>query len=184
MILTKIMSRAGILAAALGLCYSLAAVAHAPGTGDEGQLGRVDFGISCNGPAQVSFNEAVAWLHSFEYERAGATFLEVLGRDASCAMAHWGMAMSLWHQLWVTSPSPADLAKGAEHVRHARALAPDSGRESRYIEAIGALYSDYEKLNHRSRTLAYPQARAELHASHPEGGEASVYYALPPLAPP
>ena len=182
MILTRIMSRAGILAAALGLCYSPAATAHLPGAGDEGQLGRVDFEISCIGPAQASFNEAVAWLHSFEYERAGATFREVLGRDASCAMAHWGMAMSLWHQLWVTSPSPADLAKGAEHVRHARALAPDSGRESRYIEAIGAFYSDYEKLNHRSRTLAYQKAMAELHASHPEDREASIFYALSLLA--
>lgn len=182
MTLTRIITGAGILAAALGLCYSPAATAHLPGAGDEGQLGRVDFGISCNGPAQASFNEAVAWLHSFEYERAGATFREVLGRDASCAMAHWGMAMSLWHQLWVTSPSPADLAKGAEHVTHARALAPDSGRESRYIEAIGAFYSDYEKLNHRSRTLAYQKAMAELHADHPEDREANIFYALSLLA--
>lgn len=170
------------LVAALILFHSPFAVAHVPGAGSEGQLGRVDFEISCNDPAQTSLNEAVAWLHSFEYERAGSTFREVLNRDPSCAMAHWGMAMSLWHQLWVTSPSPADLAKGAKHVGRAQALAPDTGRESGYIEAIGAFYSDYEKLSHRSRTLAYQKAMAKLHASHPEDREATIFYALSLLA--
>ncbi len=170
------------VAVALSLCFSSAAIAHAPGAGDDDQLGRVDFGISCNGPAQESFNEAVAWLHSFEYERAGATFRDVLDRDSSCAMAYWGMAMSLWHQLWITSPAPADLASGAEYVGHAMTLAPDSGRESGYIDAIGAFYSNYEELDHRSRTLAYQIAMGELRARHPEDREASIFYALSLLA--
>ena len=180
--MTRIIERAAILTAALSLCFSLAAIAHAPDGGDEDQLGRVEFEISCSGPAQESFNEAVAWLHSFEYERAGATFREVLDRDASCAMAYWGMAMSLWHQLWVTSPAPADLASGADYVKHAQVLAPKSSRETSYIEAIGTFYAGFDELDHRSRALAYQKAMAELHASHPEDREASIFYALSLLA--
>ncbi len=172
----------GTIAAALSLCCLLGAIAPVQGAGVESQLGHVAFEVSCNRPAQASFNEAVAWLHSFEYERAEATFHGVLDHDPSCAMAYWGMAMSLWHQLWATPPSPAALARGAEYVRHAQALAPTSSRETRYVEAIGAFYSGTEKFNHRTRALAYEKAMGELHSSHPEDREASIFYALSLLA--
>jgi Tfp pilus assembly protein PilF len=81
---------------------------------DEGLLGHVEFQVSCNQRAQATFNMAVAWLHSFEYERAGATFDEAPDRDPSCSMAYWGMAQSLWHQLRTTPPNSADLVKGAD----------------------------------------------------------------------
>ena len=78
----------------LCFCCLLEVIAPARGVAAEIQLGHVEFEVSCNRQAQASFNEAVAWLHSFEYQRAEATFEEVLDRDASCTMAYWGMAMS------------------------------------------------------------------------------------------
>ena len=110
-------ARRPILIAALSFCCLLGAVAPVRSAAGEGQLGHVDFEVSCNSPAQATFNEAVAWLHSFEYERAGATFGDVLDHDSSCAMAYWGLAQSLWHQLWVTPPSPSDLALSAALFR-------------------------------------------------------------------
>jgi len=160
----------------------LGAIAPAKGVAAESQLGHVEFEVSCNRQAQASFNEAVAWLHSFEYERAEATFGEALDRDASCAMAYWGMAMSLWHQLWATPPDPGDLARGAKYVGLAQALAPKSDRESGYIEAISTYYSDVDVLDHRTRALAYQKAMGELHRSHPDDQEASIFYALSLLA--
>ena len=166
----------------LCLFYLLGAIAPARGIATESQLGHVEFEVSCNRQAQASFNEAVAWLHSFEYERAEATFGEALDRDASCAMAYWGMAMSLWHQLWATPPDPGDLARGAKYVGLAQALAPKSDRESGYIEAISTYYSDVDVLDHRTRALAYQKAMGELHRSHPDDQEASIFYALSLLA--
>jgi hypothetical protein len=49
--------------------------------------------------AQSAFEKGVALLHSFPYEEARQTFGEVAKCDAKCAMAHWGKAMSLDHQL-------------------------------------------------------------------------------------
>ena len=161
--------------------FSLAACAERPRVGDESQLGRVEFAISCSPEAQATFNVAVAWLHSFEYERAEAAFREAAERDMACAMPYWGMAMSLFHPLWMP-PQRTDLERGSEFVQRAQALGPGSEREAGYVRAIGAFYRDFEELSHRQRALAYERAMAELHASHPEDREATIFYALALLA--
>lgn len=159
--------------------WIIAPVQAEPG---EGQLGHVDFVVSCNRQAQTTFNEAVAWLHSFEYERAGAIFGEILDRDPSCAMAYWGMAQSLWHQLWATPPSQVSLAKGADYVKRALALATTSDRETSYIQAISAFYSHVDEFDHSARALAYQKAMGELHSTHSADREATIFYALSLLA--
>ena len=174
--------RGRLVIAALFFCCSLGVSAPARTAAGERQLGHVKFDVSCSPRAQATFNEAVAWLHSFEYERAGVTFGEVLDRDPSCTMAYWGMAQSLWHPLWATPPSPADLAKGAEYLRRAWALTPNSDRERSYIKAISAIYSHDDELDYSTRTLAYQRAMGELHSSYPEDQEATIFYALSLLA--
>jgi len=48
---------------------------------------------------QNEFEHAVALLHSFWYAEAEKKFPAISSDDAQCAMAHWDIAMSLWHQL-------------------------------------------------------------------------------------
>ena len=178
------MNRAGFArreTLAAGLLLSLATCAESPRAADESQLGRVEFAISCNLEAQATFNVAVAWLHSFEYERAEAAFREAAERDIACAMPYWGMAMSLFHPLWVPTQR-MELERGSEFVQRAQALGPGSKREEGYVRAIGAFYRDFEELSHRRRVLAYERAMAELHARHPEDREATIFYALALLA--
>ena len=64
------------------------------------RLGSVSFSVSCTPDAQKTFNTGVALLHSFQYEEAEQTFSQVAQQDPTCAMAYWGKAMSLYHQLW------------------------------------------------------------------------------------
>ena len=73
------------------------------------KLGTVSFSTSCVPEVQSQFERGVALLHSFEYEVADAQFEEVAKRDPRCAMAYWGQAMTLYHELW-NRPSKADLA--------------------------------------------------------------------------
>jgi len=68
---------------------------HAAGAGHE-QLGTVDFATSCAVAAKPEFNRAVALLHSFEFGDAIKGFTAALGKDPSCAMAEWGIAVSRW----------------------------------------------------------------------------------------
>src|SRR5688572_27341124 len=60
------------------------------------QLGAVDFATSCSPTVAPQFDRAVALLHSFEFGASIQAFNEVLAADSTCAMAHWGIALSRW----------------------------------------------------------------------------------------
>src|SRR5271154_5092392 len=64
------------------------------------KLGKVSFPISCAAGVQEQFDRGVALLHSFAYGAAENTFRGVAEADEQCAMAHWGMAMTHFHELW------------------------------------------------------------------------------------
>ncbi|UJP00202.1 MAG: hypothetical protein LZF64_13685, partial [Nitrosomonas sp.] len=87
---------------------------HHASTFDEKNLGKVTFPVSCTPAAQTQFNQAVAMLHSFWYDEAGKTFRQVTVTDPACAMGYWGIAMSLYYQLWATSPAAVELQTGRE----------------------------------------------------------------------
>ena len=68
------------------------------------QLGRVDFPTSCSSKVQRTIEKGVALLHSFQYQQAKQVFTEAATQEPPCAMASWGEAMSLYHQLWDLDP--------------------------------------------------------------------------------
>jgi tetratricopeptide (TPR) repeat protein len=147
----------------------------------EEKLGAVSFPISCPPSTQAQFERGVAFLYSFEYEQASDQFEEIEKKDPGCAMAYWGQAMSLYHQLWAR-PSKADLQHGGELLVKARALNPPSARERDYIEALSVFYADTDKLDHEKRADAYAKAMAGVYQRNPHDREAGVFYALALLA--
>src|SRR5271165_1164375 len=64
------------------------------------QLGTVSFPVSCSASMQRSFDRGVALLHDFWYDEARPQFERIAAADPACAMAHWGIAMSVFHQIW------------------------------------------------------------------------------------
>jgi len=144
-------------------------------------LGTVKFTTSCSPNAQKQFNQAVAWLHSFEYEEAEKAFTETAATDPQCGMAYWGIAMSNYHPLWVP-PTPAELKKGWSAVEKAKASGTKTPREQDYIAAIEIFYKDHDKLDHRTRAFAYSDAMKQLHTRNPSDREAGVFYALSLIA--
>jgi hypothetical protein len=150
---------------------------QAPPPGSELKLGQVDFRTSCSPAAQEQFNRAVATLHSFWYDEAVKGFTSVTETDPGCAMGYWGVAMSYWYQLWYP-PGEAALKAGSSAVAKARALGSKTDRERDYIEAIAVFYHDSDKLDHRTRSLAYEKAMEQVYLRYPEDREAAVFYAL------
>jgi tetratricopeptide (TPR) repeat protein len=144
-------------------------------------LGTVSFPTSCAPAVQSQFERGVALLYSFEYEVADAQFEDVTKKDPRCAMAYWGRAMTLYHQLW-NRPSQADLARGAELLANARSLKPPTARERDYILALSVFYSDTDKLDHNQRADAYAKAMQGVHERTPDDHEAAIFYALSLLA--
>ena len=70
------------------------------------RLGTVSFPVSCIASQQVAINRGIALVHDFWYEESERQFEQILTADPACAMAHWGIAMSLYHQ---TGTVPATL---------------------------------------------------------------------------
>lgn len=145
------------------------------------KLGKVHFPISCSPTEQVEFDRAVALLHSFWYERAGETFAEIARKEPSCAMAYWGVAMAQYHPLW-EKPNVAVLENGVAALEKAKAINANTDRERDYIAAIETFYTDYAKIDHLTRVLAYEKAMERVHAKYPDDGEAGVFYSLALIA--
>jgi tetratricopeptide (TPR) repeat protein len=115
-------------------------------------------------------------LHSFWYEEAEKTFSDVTMKDPKCAIAHWGIAMSLYHPLWGTMPEES-LRRGREQMLIAEKMKA-SPRERQYLGAVGAFYKGSDTLDHRTRFVAYQNAMQQVHEKYPQDDEAAVFYAL------
>src|SRR6202795_1494168 len=70
------------------------------------RLGTVHFETSCNETAQRRFDRAMRYQHSFWYRASREIFEDVLKADPDCAMAYWGIALSLWNNPHGAPPSP------------------------------------------------------------------------------
>ncbi len=146
------------------------------------QLGTVSFPISCAPTVQKPFERGVALLHSFWYEEAEKEFQQIASDDPHCAMAHWGIAMSLWHQLW-NHPNAKVIARGLEEVQAAKKTdGTTTPREKAYLAAISAFYSDSKNLDHEARAQAYSGAMKKAYETYPDDHEAAAFYALSLLA--
>src|SRR5262249_2677095 len=147
----------------------------------EAKPSEVDFPISCNAAAQKKFNHAVWILHSFWYDEAVKAFTAVTEAEPDCAMGYWGVAMSHWYPLWYP-PNPAALKAGSEAVEKASAAKQKTDRESAYIAAIAAFYRDNDKVDHRTRAVAYEKAMEQVSLRYPDDREGGVFYSLALLA--
>ncbi len=145
-------------------------------------LGTVEFQVSCTSEAQTSFTRGVALLHSFTYEESAAAFQDAAAKDPHCAMAHWGLAMTEYHQLWEPYAGPAELQRGSAEIRQARKLKPGTSREKDYVEALGVFYDGWEQRGHMARASAYRDAMRGVHERNAKDQEAAIFYTLAMVA--
>ena len=161
----------------VGLCIPSSATNPSVTRPQAANLGKVHFANSCSLQVQVEFNGAVAMLHSFQYGLAEKTFNHVLERDPQCAIAYWGGAMTLYHQLW-DWPNVGALKNGLGYLEKARVLRKKTAREQAYLNAAEAFYQPEQRLKGRSRVQAYSDAMLGVHQRYPEDYDATAFYAL------
>ena len=155
---------------------SLPAQEHPHAHGE--RLGRVVFPVSCAPEAQRRFERAMAVLHSFWWEEGPHAFGAVLDADSTCAMAHWGLALTAWGNPFAGGPANELLRTGAEEAARAVALGAPTPREQGFIAAAAALYRDYERVPAPVRLQAYSDTLARLYRDQPADPEVALYYAL------
>jgi len=161
----------------VGLATSTAGPIRAQGKTGE-RLGTVRFATSCAPAVQPQFDRAVALLHSFHLDAAVGAFTDVAAADPTCGMAHWGVAMSWLGNPLAAPPSARGLKEGGAAVDRAKAAGARTDREREYIAAIETIYKDADRVDHRTRALAYEKAMEQLAARYPADREAAVFYAL------
>ena len=162
---------------ALLVCRSsVAQEEHDHGIPDK--LGTVSFPISCRPAEQQQFNRGISLLHSFAYSAAERTFRTVAQDDPSCAMAHWGIAMTYFHQLWEPPILPATVSLGIEEIERARTIGSSSEREQRLIDALASIYMNGSDLPFSMRASNYEIAVCDLTADDQRSVETQVFCAL------
>jgi len=143
----------------------------------EKEVGSVHFSTSCSKEVEVSFNRAIALLHSFQYEDVRHAFEEIAAKDPTCAMAQWGIAMSHYHGLWENG----DTTAGREALRKAKEIAAanpkTTSRENAYIDALGEIYREDSKDGY-THGVGFEQKMATLQAAYPDDVEAAIFHAL------
>jgi tetratricopeptide (TPR) repeat protein len=144
-------------------------------------FGSVGFANSCGDSIKKDFDLGVALLHSFEYDEAEKVFANIIAEKRDCAMAYWGVAMSNYHPLWAP-PAQQELEKGAKVIAIAQKMNDVPSREKAYINALAAFYKDWEKTDHRTRSVAYEKAMEDLYKQSPNDKEVTIFYALALLA--
>jgi tetratricopeptide (TPR) repeat protein len=146
------------------------------------KLGTASFPVSCAPAVQEKFNRGIALLHSFAYTAARDTFQEIAGLDSHCAMAHWGEAMTYFHQLWEPPLTPVSISSGQKEIQRAQQIGSHSKRERQFIDALALLYQDATTVPYRKRALDYEHAMSVLARDDRKDVEAQVFYALALLA--
>lgn len=160
--------------------YLAAAVTSAqssPTMAQEKRVGDVNFPTSCSPEVQSGLDQGLALLHSFQYQEAEVVFTQTSQRDASCAMAYWGKAMALYHQLW-DFPDAKALTEGRQYAEQAKKLTVKTRREREYIAAAVAFYQNDFELSHLARVKIYSAALKKLYYDNPKDNEAGEFYAL------
>ena len=184
-------------AALAAQAVAVAPPASQPPVGDLNKVGTVHLATSCAPAVRQDFAQAVALLHSFFYDEARRRFEGVAAKDPSCAMAQWGIAMTLWHPLW-SPPSDEERKAGQAAQEKARALGGKTDLERGYIAALDAYYADPKAAapgeigqschgptggtDHAARASAYEAAMGRLFAQHPRDIEVASFYALALMA--
>jgi len=138
----------------------------------EQQLGTVHFPVSCSPAVQKDFERGIALLHSFAFDTAEHAFRHVLEIDPHCAMAHWGIAKSLWR--WDTDP--ARRAQGKMEIKAGERLHPPTSRERGYLSALGKFFA-HPKNEKYKRGEAFSRAMEKLIRGNPDDREATAFYA-------
>src|SRR5579871_2867277 len=107
----------------------------AAGNAAQDGLGKITFPNSCAPTAQPDLLKGMVLLHSFQYSASEQAFADVAKADQHCAMAYWGMAMTVYHPLWEGAPEHA-LVRGRDFLAKIQKDWPMTAREHEYVDAL------------------------------------------------
>jgi hypothetical protein len=158
----------------------LAVVAGSPAAAQDEmdqKFGKVHFATTCNEVAQRRFDRAMRYQHSFWYAESKEIYEEAIKADGECAIAYWGIALSLLSNPHSAIPAP-NLPLGLAAIEKAKSIGAKSERERDYIDALSVMYVDYDKVPQQVRIQSYLKKMEALAAKYRDDDEAQIFYAI------
>jgi len=101
----------------------------------------------------------------------------VLKSDPDCGIAYWGIALSLLNNPHAPPPV-GNLPLGLAAIEKGKAIGAKTQRERDFIDAMAAFYTGFDKVDHRTRVLAYLKAMEGVAQAYPNDDEAQILYAI------
>ncbi|MDK8463457.1 hypothetical protein [Marinobacter sp. SS13-12] len=145
---------------------------HSAGDG----IGTVNLQADCHDSVRADVNHALGMMHHMMYTQARAEFNAIIQADPDCAMAHWGVATSLFQPLWGTTPSTEDISRGRQAVQQARNSA-ETERERLLIDATAAFFEpDTDQV--RERLAGWIEGMEQAYQAFPDDPNVATLYAL------
>jgi hypothetical protein len=127
--------------------------------------------------AQRYFDQGLRLVYGFNHEEADRSFREAARLDPGCAMAFWGVALSLGPN--INLPIDAGRNRFAyEAIQKALSLASQvSEPEAAYIKALSLRYSIDPGADRGALDRAYAGAMREVSRRHPDDLDAATLFA-------
>jgi hypothetical protein len=156
--------------------------AHGATAHEAGEIGVVEFRVSCDPAVREDFDHAVGLLHHMMYVESRRAFERIAAQHPECGMAHWGIAMSLFQPLWPGRPGADVRQRGWDAVQRAKELGPLSDRERALVEATAAFFENPQENVWWPRIQRWAEAMEAAYRQRPEDTETATFYALSVLA--
>jgi tetratricopeptide (TPR) repeat protein len=127
--------------------------------------------------AQQYFDQGLRLVYAFNHDEATRAFKEAARLDPNCAMAYWGIALTLGPNY--NLPTDQERAKAAyEATQKALSLASQvSEPERAYIEAIAKRYAATLDGDRKALDIAYADAMREVSKRYPDDLDAATLFA-------
>ena len=178
----KRLSAAILLVSSAGICqqhdHVSAPLDNGPAPLLDG-LGRLHHPITTSKPeAQRYFDQGLTLVYGFNYDEATRSFRYAARLDPRCAMAYWGIALTLGPN-YNDPDISADRRKAAnEAIQKALLLAGGAKPgEQAFIHALAKRYSADPKADPKKLNVDYAQAMREAMRKNPSDSDAAVLFA-------
>lgn len=144
---------------------------------DGSSIGAVEFNANCSEAVATDVDYAIGMLHHMMYENSREIFEEITRNDTGCAIAHWGIATTLFQPIWGTRPGAEDLQYGWEQINTAMELA-ETERESSLIKSTYEFFRDPESADFRTRIDRWASSMEDVYQKYPDDPDIAALYGL------
>src|SRR5258708_13584150 len=144
--------RIAVLVGSLFAFAAAGALAHDDPSADKDKLGRVLFKTSCSPQAQKEFEVALAQLHSFHFPETIRSFSAIPQTDPGCAIAYWGLAVSIRPNPLVGPWDAATLKRGLDAVEKGESIGAKTARERDWLAGVKEFTPAFHNAHHHTPT--------------------------------